>query len=297
MMSVLRDVSLAQLRYFLCVVDTGSFQAAAVRACRSQPALSLSIKQLEERLGHSLFEGGNRSALTPYGVYCLPLIRDLVSRHDSTLDTLERFARNETGTLSLGTITAFATNWLPALVRQYSERYPKISLRLLDDNSINVTRMVLAGEVDFGVTAGGIVDKRLMFEPLVTDVFGLVLRRDHPLAKRKALRWEELDGLPLIGTTAHNGLAGRAEAEPLRRCTIFASNMISLLSMIEQGVGMTVLARLGLPPWMDNLACVPLVKPRVERTLGILRMSERSLSPAAEAMRGLMQDYAAGQWR
>lgn len=279
------------------MVDTGSFQAAAVRACRSQPALSLSIKQLEERLGHTLFEGGNRSALTPYGVYCLPLIRDLVSRHDATLDTLERFARNETGTLSLGTVTAFATNWLPALVREYSERFPHISLRLLDDNSINITRMVLAGEVDFGVTAGGPLDKRLMLEPLVTDVFGLVLRRDHPLAKRKTLRWEEIDGLPLVGTTAHGGLAGRSEAEPLRRCTIYASNMISLLSTIEQGVGITVLARLGLLPWMDNLVCVPLARPRVERTLGILRMAARGLSPAAEAMPRLMQDYAAGPWR
>jgi len=294
--AALRDVSLAQLRYFLCVVDTGSFQAAAIRMCRSQPALSLAIKQLEDRLGHQLFETGNRSTLTPYGQYCLPLIRELLGRHDTVLDTLERYARNETGTLSLGTITAFATNWLPALVAQYSERHPGIALRLLDDNSINVTRMVLSGELDFGVTAGGAADKRLTFEPLVTDVFGLVCRHDHPLAARRRLRWSELDTLRLIGTTAHAGLASTDEAEPLRRCSIFASNMISLLSMIDHGVGVTVLARLGLPPWMDKLVFVPLTRPKVERTLGILRLADRSLSPAAESMRQLMKTYAKGAW-
>ncbi|ALM83515.1 LysR family transcriptional regulator [Bordetella sp. N] len=291
----LPDISPVQLRYFLLVVDTGSFQAAAAKACRSQPALSLAIRQLEARLGQPLLEQGNRSTLTPYGQYCVPLMRDLLARHDSTLDALERHARSETGTLSLGTITAFATNWLPELVSRYREQYPNVALRLLDDNSINITRMVLAGEVDFGVTAGTSADKGLTFEPLITDAFGLVCRHDHALARKKSLRWEQLEGLTLIGTTAHGGLTDRECAEPVRRCALYASNMISLLSMIERGVGVTVLAKYGLPPWMDQLVFVPLTEPRVERTLGMLCRADRSLSPAAAAMHGLMKDCFAGR--
>ncbi|WP_251863921.1 LysR family transcriptional regulator [Achromobacter sp. Marseille-Q4962] len=293
-MSGLPDLSIAHYRHFLLVAELGSFSAAAAKACRSQPALSLSIREMEQRLGQPLFEPGNRGTLTRFGQECLPLARELVEHHERVAGALAGLASNQAGTLSMASVATVATHWLPELVARYRDRYPSVSLRLYDDNSEGVERMVLAGEAELGVCSPVLRDRRLAFEPLLRDAFGLVCHRSHPMARRASVTWREIAGLPLVGTVAHRQLAGHPQAAFMLERQVFVSNMMSLLAMLEQGVGVTVLARLGVPPDSPGLAFVPLVRPRIERTLGITRLAGRSLTPAAASMRDMLRDKAHG---
>ncbi|MBI0320620.1 hypothetical protein JBF12_48285, partial [Streptomyces javensis] len=130
----------------------------------------------------------------------------------------------------------------------YLRDHPGVAVRLLDDNSRNVERMVRDGEVDFGV--GSLVSEapEIVFEPLADDAFGLVCSRRHPLARRRQLRWDELQGLPLLGTTAHHQLAAWPEqARWLQAPVLQVSTMLTMLALLEANVGVTVLARLGVP--------------------------------------------------
>jgi len=290
----LPDLSVQHYRHFLLVAELRSFRAAAARACRSQPALSLSIKEMEHRLGQPLFERGSRVVLTRFGQECLPLARELVEHHDRVAGALGGLARNEAGLLALASVATVATHWLPELVATYRQHYPGVALRIFDDNSEGVERMVLAGEVELGVCSPVTRDRRLEFEPLLRDAFGLVCHRQHPLAARKSVTWREIAALPLVGTVAHRQLAGHSQAAFMMDRPVFVSNMMSLLAMLERGVGVTVLARLGVPPDAAGLAFVPLSRPRIERQLGIMRLAGRTLSPAAASMQALLRQKAAG---
>ncbi|AVT14377.1 LysR family transcriptional regulator [Paracidovorax avenae] len=293
---LLPDLPVTQVRHFLLVAEHGGFQAAADKAFRTQPAITKSIQALEERLGGALLEPGRRSVLTPLGRQCLPFLRELVLHHDRTAAAVSAFVRKDRGTLTVAAIAAVAGNWLPGLVSAYLQDHPGVAVRLLDDNSRNVERMVRDGEVDFGV--GSLVSEapEIAFEPLVDDAFGLVCSRRHPLARRRQLRWDELQGLPLLGTTAHHQLAAwPEEARWLQAPVMQVSTMLTMLALLDANVGVTVLARLGVPAMLaDRLAFVPLVAPRRERRLGILRLAGQSLSPAAQAMRERLLAHAEG---
>ncbi|MEI2416560.1 LysR substrate-binding domain-containing protein [Orrella sp. JC864] len=288
------DLPLSQLRYFLLVAEHGSFKLAAEKAFRSQPALSKSIAALERKLGALLFEPSDRTVLTPFGRACLPYAREMLQRQERTFDTLSAMARKEMGVLSVAAIGAVAANWMPELVRGYARDYGGVSVRARDDNSENVERLVLAGEVDFGVASRISHHPQLSFEPLLRDDFGLVCSRRHRLARQPSLRWPQLAGLPLLGTTAHRQLAGTPQARYLEQPDMHVSTMLTLLSMLCADAGVTVLARLAIPAMAaDKLAFVPLHGPRRYRTIGIVSRAGQSLSPAAEEMKNRLAAYAA----
>ncbi len=291
------DLPIAQVRHFLLVAEHGGFHAAADKAFRSQPAISKSIQALEERLGGALLEPGRRSLLTPLGRQCLPFLRELVLHHDRTASTVSAFVRKDRGTLTVAAIAAVAGNWLPQLVQGYQQDHPGVAVRLLDDNSRNIERMVLDGEVDFGIGSMVSGTAEIMVEPMIDDPFGLVCSRSHPLADRKRLRWEALQGLPLLGTTAHHQLAQWPEqARWLQQPVMQVSTMLTMLALLEANVGVTVLARMGVPAMLaERLAFVPLVGPQRMRQLGIVRLAGHSLSPAAQDMRERLLRHAQAQ--
>lgn len=282
------ELTITHYRHFLWVAQLRSFGLAAARAHRSQPALSLSIKEMEQRLGQPLFERGARVTLTEYGRACLPLARDLVAHHDRVTGALGGMARNEAGILRLATVATVATHWLPELIERYQALYPAVQLQVYDDNSEGIERMVLSGQAELAVCSRVLHDRRLAYEPMLRDAFGLVCRADHPLAARKSVTWAQIRALPLIGTVAHRQLAGHAAAAFMQQRPVFVSNMTSLLAMLARGVGVTVLARLGVPPGSE-LAFVPLREPRIERELGLVWLKGRTLSPPAASMAELLR--------
>jgi DNA-binding transcriptional LysR family regulator len=183
--------------------------------------------------------------------------------------------------------------WVPDLVARYRAAHPDVAMRLYDDNSEGVEHMVLSGQVELGVCSPVLRDKRLVFEPLWRDEFGLVCRDDHPLAGRTWVTWKEIAALPFIGTVGHRQLAGHRAAAFMMDPPLFVSHMMSLTAMLERGVGVTVLAELGKPPDARNLVFIPLRRPRISRSLGITRLVGRTLSPAAAVMETLLRETAA----
>lgn len=281
--------SLQTCRYFVWVAETGSFRAAALRAHRSQPAISLAIKEMEAQLGQPLFERGSPTTLTAFGSECLEVIKRLVEHAHSVDELLLSMARRNTSFLRIACIMSVATHWMPELVEQFRAQYPHIALRIQDDNSEGVERMVLDGQVDLGMCSEVSHDPRLKFTPLLEDTFGLVCHRDHLLSTRKSVTWQQIAALPnIIGTVAHRQLEGHPQAAFLRHPEFFVSNMLSLIAMLARGMGVTVLARLGVPPDRDDLVFVPLRKPSINRRLGIMQLADATPTLASRQMEELM---------
>ncbi len=280
--------SINHYRYFVYVADTGSFRLAAERACRSQPAVSLAIREMEERLGHPLFARGSPVVLTHFGKSCIALARQLVAHADHVASTIGGIARSDSGYLSIASVMSVASHWMPGLLQAYRQQFPNVMLNVYDDNSEGVEKMLLRGQVELGICSVVSQDRALAFQPLFDDDFGLVCHRSHPAAQHASLAWEDVSTLPLIGTVAHKQLRAWPEAAILHDRPLYVANMLTLLAMLRRNLGVTVLARLGVPPEQDDLVFVPLVQPRIRRTLGLRTLADAALSPAASQMVSLL---------
>lgn len=278
------ELKIQPLRYVLAVWEEGSFHGAARQLHRSQPALSMAIRDLEERLGQPLFEKSQKGQLTPYGEYCLPRFRELIKQHDRLANELQHLAKGKEGRVTLATVPSVASRLMPEFLASFIAEYPSININLHDENAEFVCRMVANGEVDLGISSLWAQDDHLSYTHLFEDSIGVVLHRDHPLAFRNSLQWQELKNERFIANGTSRLLKNTAAASLVDNNDFYISNMISLLAMLEAGSGITTLPRLAFPIDNQKLCFVPLREPMLVRRIGIIKLANRSLSPSAQAL-------------
>jgi DNA-binding transcriptional LysR family regulator len=182
---------------------------------------------------------------------------------------------------------------MPQVIAACSRQFPYIALGLRDDVQSDVVRKVKSGEVDFGVVVGPIAAEDLLTEVLMTDSFCVVSRSDHPLAKHRQVEWKALDGEQLVMLDYASGsrpIIDAAMTEHGVHATVVQElgHPATVYGLVEAGIGISVLPWLALPlPADATLVARPLM-PRAERTVELVRRRDRSLSPAAEAVWGLI---------
>ena len=293
---MLPELKIAQLRYFVLVAELKSFHAAARQACRTQPAISLAVRELEQKLDQALVEkGGGRVELTPFGEHCLPLFRGLLEYHDRIAREVTLLAHHEIGQVSIATVPSVASRLLPGPLARFVAEHPNVQVSIQDATAERVQQLLAQGQVDFGISSLWAQDEQLDFAPLLHDQVGVVCRADHPLAQAGApLHWSQLQGLAMVRNGTSRLLEGSEAEALLAHSRLFVSNMISLIAMLEQGVGISTLPYLAFPQENEKLAFLPLAAPKVERQIGLLTRKGRSLSPAAQALREFLQAQMAG---
>lgn len=287
------NVAMRQLRHFLLVAEEGSFQSAATKAFRSQPAITKSIQAVERSLGHPLFEPGQRSTLTGFGQACRPLVEEVLLHYDRTLAAMQSLAAGASGRVVLASIASVASNWLPPILKRFMREHPDVDLRLREGNSENIQRMVLSGEVDLGIASPVATDQRLRLAPLMENPFGFVCQPDHPLAGRRRLKWADLAGAPLIATTVHRQLHDARALQHFSGAKLRVEGVLTLLALVRQGVGVTVLPEIVVPRGDRALAFIALAEPRLSRHVYAMRLADRTPAAAATAMLELLLSAAA----
>ncbi|MFJ4158148.1 LysR substrate-binding domain-containing protein [Pseudomonas sp. NPDC089752] len=294
---MLPELKIAQLRYFVLVADLKSFHAAARQACRTQPAISLAVRELEQKLDQALVEkGGGRVELTPFGEHCLPLFRGLLEHHDRIAREATLLARHEIGQVSIATVPSVASRLLPGPLARFVAEHPNVQISIQDGTAESVQQLLVQGVVDFGISSLWALDDQIAFSPIVHDQVGVVCRADHPLVQAGGtLHWSQLQGLAMIRNGTSRLLEGTEAEHLLAHSRLFVSNMISLIAMLEEGVGISTLPYLAFPQENQRLVFLPLAPPKVERQIGMLTRKGRSLSPAAQALMVFLQGQMAKQ--
>lgn len=285
------NVALRQLRAFLAVARHGSFSRAANEVRLSQSAISLSVRQLERELGLKLLDRTTRQVqLTAVGATLVASGSRLVDELDATLRELRDIGEQHRGHVMMACVPAVARSLMPKCVEYCRDKWPSVSLSIDDTAATEVVRKVARGEVEFGIASGDIASSELHIEALMEDPFRLVCRRDDPMAASKAVTWSRLSGRRLIMLSNTSGSRQVIETTLERTKTkvdIFLelAQPSSVLGMVEAGLGVAVVPQLAAPRGDDRLlATCPLVKPKVSRTILLLRRRDRSLSPAALAV-------------
>lgn len=294
-------MKIQQLRHFLWVVEEGGFRAAADRAHRTQAALSASIKELEKSLGQPLFESGNKATLSAFGEACLPKIQQFMVVHRALEEDLKLIATGDKGKIRIASVPSLVTKLLPSVLVEYSKRYPDIEIILIDDNSVGVTNRLLAGEVDLALGNCNTINQAdIDFTPLISDPIGVVCLRDNPLNGplqqpkgnlAKGLRWQQLIEQPFI----YNGTCRLLENTPAealnRQARYTVENITSLFSLLRHDLGITTLPKLAFPTNEPELIWLELLEPSLTRQIGIFKLANKTISPAAQAFHDWCVEY------
>ncbi len=179
-------MELHQLRYFVAVVENGTFSRAAERVHVAQPSLSQQIRKLENELGQPLFNRLGRSVeLTEGGRQLLTRAREILRNVDDTQRQLQESSSGEATTLTFGALPMIAPYFLPPVMERFHREQPNVTLCLQEELTSRLVQEVIDGQLDFAIVALPINDPRLREEDLFAEPFFVVVPRDHRLAKRK----------------------------------------------------------------------------------------------------------------
>ena len=268
---------------FLKLTEVGSFTKAAELLGYTQPALSQMMASLEKELSVKLLHRSRYGIrLTPEGERLYSSIESAVAQYEAMRRSADEISGLKTGIVRIGTVSSVSAHWLPQVIRSFWEKHPNIQLVMLQGDYSGIQEWVRTGAVDFGFV-NPLAAKGLETVEVKGGQFMAVLPVGHPLAGQEAVRLEQLAGEPLLL------LEEGAYSEPLEafaaagltpNIRLRIHDDYSAMSMVEQGLGVSVLADLVLHKTGYNIVARPL-EPCVPRMLGIVMKDRRALPLAA----------------
>ena len=193
-------MELRVLNYFLTVAREGGLTGASEVLHVTQPTMSRQIQELEEELGQKLFIRTTRSmVLTPEGMLLRKRAEEILEMAERTKAEFSSMGTAVAGDVFVGSGETFALKKVTDLMAQIREDHPGIRFQIYSGNAEDVMERLERGLLDFGVLVEPAdVSRYNSLRLPAKDTWGLVLRRDHPLAQKKHIRREDLTGIPLI---------------------------------------------------------------------------------------------------
>lgn len=188
------------LRYFLEVARQGSMTKAAQLLHVTQPTLSKQIKELEDELGKKLFTRGSTSvSLTDEGMLLRKRAEDILEMVDKTADEFTALGQITGGEVNIGCAESHNIKYLARAIKSLKKDYPLFHYHIVSGATEQVTEKLDNGIYDFAVIVEPPnLSKYNYIEFSETDIWGLCMRKDSPLAEKEFICVDDLYGLELI---------------------------------------------------------------------------------------------------
>jgi DNA-binding transcriptional LysR family regulator len=188
-----------QLAAFCAVVERKSFSQAAERLGVTQPAVSLQIRSLEQRLGRQLLDrSGRRVEPTEAGIRLYASAQRVLAAEEHLLEALDADDEGAiTGTIELGASTGPGGTVVPLLLCEFHEQHPDVRVRLTVSDTQTVVDRVAGRELELGIVGAGRRHRGVAFEPFFRDEVVLACQSDHRFAG-KTVSLDDLKGERLI---------------------------------------------------------------------------------------------------
>lgn len=262
------DILLRQLEYLVALDRERHFGRAAAACHVSQPALSAALRKLENQLGITIVNRGQRyGGLTDEGTRVLGWAHRILAERDALLLDLDRLHRGLTATVRIGAIpTAVPT--LPLLTTALMDRHPQARVRIEVLSSAEIVRGLAGFELDAGLTyLPEEPDENTRVLPLYRERYLLLTPNHGPLADRDSVSWADLGGVPMcaLSTAMQNRRildAALAEAGVRADVVVEADTVESLYAHLSTGRWSSVVAHpwahsYGVPAGMRLIAIAP----------------------------------------
>lgn len=278
---------LAQLRAFCQAMKEGSISKAAERLDLAQPTVSLQIQALEQELDEILLERrGPKIAPTPAGTALYELALPLVQGMDTLPQALaDKFGRLDTGEINIACGESTLLHLLPPYVREFTQAYPGIHLRLHNVTGRNGMALLRADEVDFAVGSLLEVPDDMLYKPLFNYEPMLICAADHPLVKLPRVTLEDIAPYGLILPPQFLSTLRRVSEvfqkhglEYKIRLEVGGWEVIK--RYVEEGLGISIVTSICLRQ-SYRLRAIPMKQYFPERTYGVVRRRGKFLTPQA----------------
>jgi len=303
-----RHLSLRQLEVLKAVAECGSMAKAGQRLFMTGPAISQQIQQLEKTLGVPAFDRiGRRLRLTAAGERALAAANDVHSRLGVLAKEMDSLRKRDDGTLHLGILTT-GTHILPPLLAEFRRRAPGIAVHMAVSPREELTRRVLAGEVDLALMGRGpeagdgaaTSGDALTREPFASNPHVIIAWPGHPLADERGIAPIELRHESVVQREPGSGTRAMLDAflnihriTPRERITVSGNEMAKHAVMSQLGISLTSMHTLFLELRSGALVRLDIDHTPIMRTWYVVHHSERWLPPAAAAFRDYLLDEGA----
>ncbi len=271
-------MELHQIRYFLALCEELNFTRAAERCKVAQSSLTRAIKALEQELGGALFNRERANThLSELGQTVRPFLDQAYGHVEGAKRQAQDFLRQQASSLRIGLMCTIAPAQLVALVAALRARHPAIALQVVDAAAQVLQQRLLAGALDVAIYAlpGLAADDRLNHLPLYREPFVAVVADAHRLARRGAVRLQELAGEPYLRRVhCESGLTGTP---------VFQSDRDDcIMAMAAAGLGYALMPAFGADH--PGVTALRLIEPDIAREIALVTVRGRPDAPAVAAL-------------
>jgi LysR family carnitine catabolism transcriptional activator len=291
-------INIKHLKAFIAVASELHFTRAAEKVFLTQPALSSLIQQLEQDVGIQLVRRHTRQVeLSDAGKDFKVTAEKLVADFEQAIYDVKSYQSIRRGKVTVAALPSVCIFLLPPVLKKFSQDYPDINLQVTDCAGQEILAALNDKHIDFGISYSQ-ADKNLEATTLLKDALVIVCDQNHIFAQRKEVRWSELANEPLVvmekGTTIRTLIDSNAVSQDMKLDFILEPKLMpTAIAYVEAGLGVTILPSTGVGKNLpESLKVVPLISPKIERGIAILRRREIPLSPAAKAFKEYLHQYA-----
>ena len=244
----MKNIPTELLRTFTTIVDLGGFTLAGALLGRSQPAISLQVKRLEDLLGIRVFQRNNGLQVTEEGEVLLGFARRMLDINDSAVTRLAK--SRISGQVRLGIPNDFEVSFLPRLLSQFGQAHPEVSLEVNCDLSVTLLKDFQQGHYDL-VLATDSLEETL--QPNTEDEFHETI----VWVTNGHFDWSGQQPIPLvvypIGCRYRQQIISKLNAAGIAwRIAYSSSSLLGIQAAIEAGLGISALAQSTVPQGLNS---------------------------------------------
>ena len=266
------------------IVEYGSFTKAANALGYSQSSISQMIASLEEELSMKLLTRSRYGVkLTLEGAELYPYIERAIYQYRTMLEKAAEIKGLETGVIRVGTVSSVTCHWMPQLIHGFKQQYPHVQFLFHQGDYTLIPEWIATGQIDFGFI-NSLAVTNLQTQTVKSDQMLAILPQDHPLAKEKTVRLTDLAQEPYILLEEgqySEPMAAFETAGIVPNIQYTLHDDYAIMTMVEAGLGVSILAELVLRRTNYRITCLP-IEPPITRTLAVVYKDKNSLPIASK---------------
>lgn len=284
------------LQYFLAAAREESISGAAEYLHLSQPTLSRQIKDLEEELGKQLFIRGNRKiTLTEEGMLLRKRAEEITELVKKAEDEISASGDMLAGTITIGAGETDGNRFLIRAMNSLQQSYPLVHFNIISGDKVMITEAIDRGLIDFGLIFGNADWTKYDSMPVpYKDTWGVLMRRDAPLANKEFITAEDLIDKPLI---ISRQAFQNVEFKNFFHCEQEQLNIVATYNLLfngslmaDEGMGYVLCFNKLVNVSGNSNLCFRPLEPRVETGMSIVWKKYQVLSKPAQKFFQILQE-------
>lgn len=284
------------LRYFLAIAREENMTRAAKYLHVTQPTLSKQIKQLEEEIGKKLFIRSNYSIkLTDEGLLLRKRAEDILSMVDKTMEEFQALDDISGGDIYIGAAESESFSYFATVAKDLQLQYPNVKFHLYSGNTEVIAERLDRGLLDFAIIVQEVDLSKYNYIKIPTsDTWGVIMRKDSPLAKKEYITIEDLIDLPLIvsrqGITEDYPKLFKEKLDQLHIVATF-DLIYNASIMVKEGFGYALSFDKIVDTSENSELCFRVLKPELKTNIYIIWKKYQVFTPIAEKLLSKMQQH------